>query len=262
MAPYVLLFLFSQYICFSAGAVVPRQTPFDVRLLSGPTSTGTLADFEVADARQALHLLKTRIGQQGLLDLFNDEYDASDAFWHDILNKSAPDSWSPASTTVEATVSPSILNSSSYLQWFGGYAGLGFPSRRLESNPQHYFGGTTIINGVSAAITVENWGDGPVTQFIGTNEDRQPFMQTLDDFPIQFFVQEALRDGTVFAHYQQGVRDLPDGSGLQVAVVMYFPSAIPAVLLEQISEHQSVENANSLSFAYSDISSGRFVPQS
>lgn len=231
--------------------------PIVTDIVSGPTSRGSLCEFEVNDARQALSNIQTRLGAEALNALVQSEIDEADVFWHDIINKTPNGTHSISDVTVQALVSPHILNATIFLDWLQNFASNGpFPNRLVEGEPQHYF------LQVNPPEVIESWGAIPVTHFTQAPSERQPFMEELPEFEIQLFVTLNLRDGTLLADEIMALRDMPDGSGMQIRFVTYFPGGLSEELTEGVREHVAVELANWMEFAYEDVVSGRFVPGS
>jgi len=244
-------------LSFCAGSPQSSHERIDIRLLSGPTSHGSLCEFELNDARQALFNIKKKLGAEALRDLVQSEIEEADEFWHDTIKHSHSTSGGHkvSGVTVEALVSPHTLNTTSFLQWLQGFASNGsFPNRLVEGEPQHYF------LQVNPPEVIESWGLIPVTHFTEAPSERKPFMEPLPEFPIQLFVTLNLRDGTLLADEIMALRDKPDGSGMQIRFVTYFPGALSESLTEGVRKHVAVELGNWMRFAYEDIVSGRFVP--
>ncbi len=245
----------------SASCAALKASPFGpigLHVLTGPKSRASVAEFEARDARQALFLLKKKLGADVLHDLVQSDIDEADVFWHNIIRNSSQGHMI-SDVRVEALVSPLILNTTIFLEWLSTFANQGFPNRLVEGSPQHYFL-QTAPGSLDEVQVIENWGLGPVTQFTVTPSERKPFMVSLPEFTIQLYRNLVLRDGTSIADEIQAFRDKPDGSGMEAALIDYYPSATPEWQIEDVSEHVSVELSNWMRFAYEDVVSGRFVP--
>ena len=253
------LFICFLLLCISSlckGLPTSPYGPIEVHLLSGPTSRASLAEFEVQNARQALHLIKKKLGPDVLHDLVQSDIDEADKFWHDII-KHSKRGHKISDVRVEALVSTHILNTTILFEYLTTFANNGFPNRLIDGNPQHYLIQDSPDN---VQEVIENWGTGPITHFKVVPSERTPYMDPLCDFPLQFTREMVLRDGTSLAHEILAVRDNPDGSGMEVVLINYFPSATPEYQIEGVREHVAVELGNWMKFAYEDIVSGRFVP--
>jgi hypothetical protein len=236
-------------------------SPISIHIPSGvpgPTSRHTLLEFELADARQALLNIKKKLGPEALHKLVQSEIDEADIFWHEIIN-SSPDNetHSVSDVTVEALVSPHVLNTTIFLQWLQTFATNGkFPNRLEQGEPQHYF-----LN-VNPPEVIESWGSIPVTHFTEAPSERKPFMVEIppSEFPVQMFVTLNLRDGTLLADEIMALRDNDDGAGMRIRFVTYFPGGLGEKLVEGVRRHVAVELGNWMRFAWEDVVSGRFVP--
>ena len=91
--------------CEEEMTVADSKPVVQVTVVSGPTSEGTTADWELFFARRALAQLTFRLGRQGLLDLLKPDTDSGS----EQLSRWAASSdgkWQPALTEIDVTGSP------------------------------------------------------------------------------------------------------------------------------------------------------------
>jgi hypothetical protein len=216
------------------------------------------------EARLALYAIKKKLGAKVVQELVHDEVLEGDKYWHRTIAASKGDPV-PLEVEIEALVSPHILNVTSFAGWLATFAPKGYPNRLVQGDPQHFF--ETIIStggNTSEFVVTERWGTGPYTRFTSTPGKRMPFMKPKPEPPnaVQIFLNLVLHDGTVFAYAQQVYYDKPDGTGLVIDFTLWVPSATPRLLVEEMTSHVTVELSNWAEFAYEDIVSGRFAPNS
>lgn len=116
MLPFLTLVLLNG-LSFCTGSPQSSYGPIEIRLLSGPTSRRSLCEFEFNFARQTLFNIKKKLGADALHDLAQSEIDEADNFWHETIKHSTEGDHKVSDVTVEASVSPHILNTTSFLQW-------------------------------------------------------------------------------------------------------------------------------------------------
>lgn len=253
----LLLTLVAMATCFNAvsSRPLPVDAPVVLHLQSGPHAEGTTTDFFADSGARAINFLKEQVGEEEVLALVRDETAAGDAFWKDILSRSDPDAPVNVYARAMAVVTPDVLNATSFAAYLGSYATVGYPSRLIQLNPQHYF----LRRDGATVEAVEQTGVGPYSHVISSPIERQPFMKELAEFPAQTVQDAKLRDGTNTFYAQTAFRDNEDGNGVEVELGIYFPSAVPEEMLEPARQHLAIEVSNWLKFAYEDIVSGAWA---
>jgi hypothetical protein len=254
MTAHIALLFFSLTFILPAAAIpLSRDNGIHLVIAQGPPISELKAT-DLSSSHKALSILQTHLGPDGIASLIQDDLDAADTFWHETTTNSSG-AFVGSDTRVKGLVSPDILNSTSWLEWFST-AGVGFPNRMTAAEPEHYLEMTITDGSTSYSNLIEGWGGGPITHFQAPLVPKQVFMPRLPEFPTQFSAALTLLDGTVFGYSLTAVRDLPNGSGLEVFEGMWFPDSTPEYITEGAKAHLAIEVSNWLLFAYSDTISG------
>jgi hypothetical protein len=103
----------------------------DITIVSGPTSPGTVSDFELFFARRALATLKARLGRQGLLDLLQPDLAAS-AKTLAACAASSGGQWRPAVTQLHAEG----LSAAEFLAYF--HSIFDDSPKLVAAHPEHF----------------------------------------------------------------------------------------------------------------------------
>jgi hypothetical protein len=217
----------------------------------------SLEHYELTASRRELLRLKDRLGDKGILQLLQSDINSSTTDWHTILSNST-DNPIPATATVQAFVSPRVMNASIFLSWFG--ANTSDPHKDTGANPQHYMETPTTINNITSIRIVESWGD-LVNDYTMPNYGpgtKQPYMAALADFPFQFVGQATLKDGTVVANVHNSFRDLSWADGIETVLTVWLPDGTPELIVQDVQWHQALEFTNWFKFAFRDIAEGKF----
>jgi hypothetical protein len=227
----------------------PCPSQFEVRLLSNFTPPKTLEAYEITSSRRALLKLKDRLGVSGLLHALRPDIEHADSTWKEILLNS-----SGHTIASEAHLEATILDSQSFLAWFG--ADNGDPHKMTGAHPEHYIEEMSVSNGTTTVSIVEAWGDVVTRYKIPSygNNPKKPWMRELPDFPFQAVGDAVLEDGTTIGNIHNSFRDKPDGNGIELILCVWLPSATPKSIVDGLRQHQAVEFANWLTQAYRDLS--------
>lgn len=187
--------------------------------------------FELTSARRALHLLKSKLGRERLLELLQDEITESDAFMHQALQRSAGQQ---ATGTVQLRAHG--ISSAAFGRWLG--AAFDREDMMLAAHPEHY----VVHNVPGRPQIVETLGDYVCSFFMaGWKESEQPTSQgALTDAATEGRRSSlTLADGTVFGWVSTLFEDVPDGFIATLTVTV--PSACAPELVDQHLEHFAVE---------------------
>ncbi|ORT55147.1 hypothetical protein [Streptomyces sp. CB03238] len=210
-----------------------------VSLLSGPTGTGGIDDFELFHARSALDRFRRRLGRQGLLDLLAADIEEGNAFLRE--SALASDGGFEGGTTVLVTQG---LTAGEFLAWMEE-AFAGDERVLLAAHPEHY----VMAPGADGFHVVENIGP-HVCSFSmgGWGTDAMAWAKDADarlpeaDFPHKMSSNLFLADGTVIGRALTQFGDTADGFTAHLTV--YVPTACAHDVLEHHLRHFAVEFRN------------------
>ncbi|MFG2205578.1 hypothetical protein [Streptomyces sp. NPDC048638] len=214
--------------------------PVAVTLVSGPTGTGTIDDFELFYARRALDRLRTRLGRQGLLDLLAADSEEGNAFLRDSAR--ASDGSFAAGTTVLSTRG---LTSAAFLAWMDK-AFAGDEHALLAAHPEHYVmapgtdGSFNVVENIGPHICsfyMGGWGTDAMAWAADADE-----LLPESEFPHKMSSNLFLDDGTVVGRALTQFGDTADGFTAHLTV--YVPTTCPQDVLEHHLRHYAVEFRN------------------
>ncbi|MGX6605001.1 hypothetical protein ACWKSP_23145 [Micromonosporaceae bacterium Da 78-11] len=219
---------------------VERQAPsFAVDLVSGPPVSGGVDAFELAHARRALALLKSRIGRQGLLDLLAADIEEG----NDYLRERAELSGGKfkSGTTVLAVRG---LKAGQFVRWlttiFSDEPAL------LAAEPEHF---VIFTNPDTTVTVVENLG--PYVSRVllpgygvAATWAEEAINELLPeaDFPFRRLADLSLPDGTVVGRVLNQFGDTDEG--FTAHLTCYFPVECADEFVEHHREHLAVEFRN------------------
>jgi len=204
---------------------------FEVVVASGPTSRGSVSEWELYFARRALAKLKARLGTQGMLDLLAPDIDAGNTALSEWAAAS-DGKWNPAVTALRV----SGLSANDFLSHLESI----FHDRpkMLAVQPEHF------VVGVSEGRmeVAENLGPHIAHFDIRFTDEVQAVGELLPDHPIRMVGNVALRDGTLIAHLLHQFRNTD--TGFDAVLGIYFPQATPEEVIEGHRQHLAVEFTN------------------
>jgi uncharacterized protein len=224
-----------------------QSTTVDVAVVSGPTSPGTVADWELFFARRALATLKSKLGREQLLELLKSDIDSSAeqlAAWAAASNGA----WQPALTELRVTG----MSAAEFLAYFQS-ASADQP-RLLAAQPEHF----VLVPVEGGHQVVENLGP-HIADFrvIFTDEDHA--VVDLDpNYPLRVAAVVRLPDGTLVGHALHQFRDTADG--FEVLLGIYFPGAASEELVEGHRQHLAVEFTNWIADAAASLGRNNSSP--
>lgn len=183
--------------------------------------------FELTSARQALQLLKSKLGRERLLELLKDEITEADAFMHQALQCSAGQQ---ASGTVQLRAHG--ISAAAFGRWLA--ASFDREDVMLAAHPEHY----VVHNVPGRPHIVETLGEYVCSFFMaGWKESEQP---TSNDAATDGRRSSlTLADGTVFGWVSTLFEEVPDGFIATLTVTL--PSSCAPELVDQHLEHFAVE---------------------
>lgn len=214
-----------------------RTMSFAVELISGPTGTGTVDDFELFYARRALRRLKSLIGRQGLLDLLADEIEQGNAFLREHALTSNGDFKS--ATTVLGVQG---LNAAEFVGWMED--AVRDEPTMLAAQPEHY---VTAGQTDGTVHIVENLGPHVCSFFFHFDQHVEwaagvPELLPESDYPFKKITNLFLQDGTVVGRVLSQFGDTDEGFNANLTV--YFPASCPEEISEHHRRHFAVEFSN------------------
>ncbi|KAK8041489.1 hypothetical protein PG994_014496 [Apiospora phragmitis] len=207
----------------------------------------TKADLPATES--ALHTTKANLGPDGLLKLLQPDIADGNKYWHDVIAKSDGVNWKPSNSQTVCFI-PS-LSAVTFGLWATSAA---VDSVNDDVNPEHYIKQTsTGSNGLPQSTVLEGWG-GVVTyfdiqNFTAPDHKKYPFLRQLPDYPVQAAGPKVLKDGTdtAFGVLHIAVKDVQDaeyGEGFEAHSTIWYPSGATADHLEAESEHMVNEVIN------------------
>ncbi|HXB86086.1 hypothetical protein [Mycobacterium sp.] len=203
----------------------------DVAVVSGPTSPGTVGDWELFFARRALAMLKSRLGREGLLELLKPDLDDSAEHFRAWVAASEG-KWRPAQTELRVKG----ISAAEFLAYF--HSAIPDQPRLLAAEPEHF-----VMTQVDDRLqVVENLGPYITDLRILLTDDDQAIDDLTADYPVRMVGNVILPDGTLFAHALHQFRETADG--FDVVLGIYFPDAAPAEVIEGHRQHLAVEFTN------------------
>ncbi|MFI8004323.1 hypothetical protein [Streptomyces sp. NPDC086010] len=214
--------------------------PVAVALTSGPTSPGSIDDFELFYARRALGRFRVRLGHQGLLDLLAEDIEEGNAFLRESARVSA--GAFRAGTTVLSTRG---LTSGEFLAWMDN-AFAADESALLAAHPEHYVmapvpgGSFNVVENIGphvCSFLMGGWG----TDALDWAADAEELLPE-SDYPHTMSSNLFLTDGTVVGRALTQFGDTADG--FTASLTVYLPTACPQDVLEHHLRHYAVEFRN------------------
>ncbi|MCX5214755.1 hypothetical protein OG689_36800 [Kitasatospora sp. NBC_00240] len=213
--------------------------PVTVALVSGPSGTGSIDDFELFYARRAVARFRERLGRQGLLDLLAADIEEGNAALRESARTS--DGSFTGRTTVLATQG---LTSGEFLGWMG--KAFSDESVLLAAHPEHYSitdqedGSVHVVENIGphiASFYLGSWGAEAMT-WAEDAAERLPEAE----FPHKQATNLFLADGTIIGRVLIQFGDTADGFTSSLSV--YMPTSCPDDVLEHHLRHFAIEFRN------------------
>jgi hypothetical protein len=207
----------------------------DIAVVAGPTSPGTTADWELFFARRALATLKSRLGQQALLELLEPDTAASARTLKAWAN-SSDGQWRPALTQLHVHG----ISAAEFVSYF-----MSITSEQpelLAAQPEHFVLAEAGDGPSHVIRIVENLGRHISDFYITFTGEDQAVAELAPDYPTRMVGTVALADGTTIGHALHQFRETADG--FDVLLAIYFPTAAPEEFIEGHRQHLAVEFTN------------------
>lgn len=211
--------------------VVTQPTTVDVTVVSGPTSPGTVTDWELFFARRALASLKSKLGPERLLELLASDIRSTAeklASWTAASNGA----WHGAQTELRVTG----ISAAEFLAYFRSPSTT--EAQKRAAHPEHFVM-ATIEGGHQV---VENIGPHISDSRVMWTDEAHAVVDPDPNYPHRVVAEIRLPDGTIVAHALHQLRDTADGFDARLGI--YFPDAAPEELIEGHRMHLAVEFTN------------------
>jgi hypothetical protein len=217
-------------------------------LVSGPTASGDVDDFELQHARRVLARLKAAIGREGLLELLKPDIKLGVEFLHEMAVRSEG-RLKPATTMLAIRG----LKATQFLHWLDGQ----FDNEvvMLAAEPDHF----VIAPNQTARVTiVETLGeyvcqihlppyDGAATWDPAVVDELLPE----SEYQFRRIARITLPDGTLVGRMLTQFGDTPEG--FNASLTAYFPASCPEDVFEHHRQHLAVEFRNWIIAAASEV---------
>ncbi len=217
----------------------PTATTAVVRLVSGPSGTGDIDDFELFYARRALSRFRARLGREALLDLLAADIEQGNAFLRESAR--ASDGSFSGGTTELATRG---MKAGEFLGWMD--KAFADEEVLLAAQPEHY----SMVNQDDGSVhVVENIGPHVCSFYLGDwaseamawADDVRELLPR-EDFPYKKATNLFLSDGTIVGRVLIQFGDTEEGFASHLTV--YLPSSCPDDVLDHHLRHFAVEFRN------------------
>ncbi|KAK4497684.1 hypothetical protein PRZ48_010337 [Zasmidium cellare] len=232
-----------------------------VKVLSGPLTPGTQDDHELASARSALTLLKTRLGKDGMKTLLKEDITAADTYWKSFNKASDPSDipYAPISVVLQAQG----ISAAELLAWFK--TSMGDIETMWAGHPEHYINGHEVLETVSTHVSLFDlkfFPDGNPPPFISN------LLREADKYPITMAAAGVLQaePGIVVGYACHQFRDLEgheleegESKGFEVKVGGCLPEGVGEVVREDQTRHLAVEWRNWIGMAVESVQKGEGV---
>lgn len=207
-------------------------------------SGGTRQDFELAAARRALHLLKSRIGKQGMIDLLQEDTKTTDQTLRQ-RPRDGEDGYHKASITLHAEG----ISAKRFLEWFSN------ESSNLTvmqaAHPEHF-----INEGYGLVVeTMSGLPSHLELEILHDERDAPPAPidnRVSSKYPLAVVGRGRWRNGLVGYTCHQFVEDSPSNAepGFEGCFTVWLPAAFGEGVIEEHSQHLLVEWSNWIEAAY------------
>ncbi|KAF2160569.1 hypothetical protein M409DRAFT_28954 [Zasmidium cellare ATCC 36951] len=228
-----------------------------VTVLSGPTTPGTQNDHELASARTALTLLKTRLGKAALKTLLAEDIAAADTYWKSFTSPSTTPSeipYAPISVTLRAQG----ISSAELLAWFK--ESMSDIQTMWAGHPEHYINGHEVLETIDSHVSLFDlhfFPDGQPPDFVSK------LLREEGKYPISMAAAGLLQaDPRIVVGYAcHQFRDLEggelevggNGRGFEVKVGGCLPEGVGEVVREAQRRHLAVEWRNWIGMAVESV---------
>ncbi|CAG5137547.1 uncharacterized protein ALTATR162_LOCUS143 [Alternaria atra] len=216
--------------------------PFAIDVESGAYASSERRDFEAVFARQALMLVRRRLGTQALKDLPQEEIAAADEYWKK-MSAESDGKFRPS----RVAVSKRGLTTKDFFTCFipNGYM---VTEEKIAAHPEH-----RVVQGKPGPreiYVLETVGD-KVSQFTMVDDGNAAGFVTNDpNYPTKMTGRLIMEGGIQIGEVYHQFKDHEDGKGFDADLAIYFPAACDDDLIDCHRQHLLVEFSNWFEDAY------------
>ncbi|MFF2956702.1 hypothetical protein ACFVVU_35825 [Kitasatospora sp. NPDC057965] len=195
--------------------------------------------WELDRARNALALLKNRIGDESMRELLAEDLRAADGIMAPLPGASGG-AWRSAVTELEI----GGITAEEFLTWWQGRLASGDRTALLAANPEHYLAASA--DGVVEII--ETIGSGPLRFFLTFHDGVAIEDEGHETYPVRIGGTGRLTDATEICRVMHEFGDGP--RGLRIRLTIQFPTSAPEHVFTGHQWHFACEFLNWLEAAH------------
>jgi hypothetical protein len=196
--------------------------------------------WEVARSREALALLRKKLGIAGIQELLEEELGNSDRE-HARMSHESKGNWAASTTEIDVKG----VSAGDFLQWFRERVQANDQSAMGRACPEHYVVAPTDDGRLDVIETTGGWGF-PTRFFAKLGETAETACPNPDDidssYPMKWAGRFTLRNGEENGRVLHQFMDT--AGGFKAKLTIYFPAASPPGLIEGHRWHLAVEFTN------------------
>lgn len=195
--------------------------------------------WELDRARNALTLLKNRIGDEAMRELLAEDLRAADEIMAPLPDASGG-AWRSAVTELEV----GGITAEEFLTWWQGRLASADRTALLAANPEHY-----LANSADGVVEIiETIGSGPLRFFLTFHDGVAIADKGHETYPVRIGGTGRLTDGTEICRVMHEFGDGP--RGLRIRLTIQFPASAPEHVFTGHKWHFACEFLNWLEAAH------------
>ncbi|MGW9213020.1 hypothetical protein ACWGR4_39415 [Embleya sp. NPDC055664] len=195
--------------------------------------------WELDRARNALALLKNRIGDAAMRELLTEDLRAADEIMAPLPDASGG-AWRSAVTEMEI----GGITTEQFLTWWQGRLASADRTALLAANPEHY-----LANSADGVVEIiETIGSGPLRFFLTFHDGVEIEDEGHETYPVRIGGTGRLTDGTEICRVMHEFGDGP--RGLRIRLTIQFPAGAPEHVFTGHQWHFACEFLNWLEAAH------------
>ncbi|MFE2936272.1 hypothetical protein [Streptomyces sp. NPDC059278] len=195
--------------------------------------------WELDRARNALTLLKNRIGDEAMRELLAEDLRAADEIMAPLPDASGG-AWRSAVTELEI----GGITAEEFLTWWQGRLASADRTALLAANPEHY-----LANSADGVVEIiETIGSGPLRFFLTFHDGVAIADEGHETYPVRIGGTGRLTDGTEICRVMHEFGDGP--RGLRIRLTIQFPASAPEHVFTGHKWHFACEFLNWLEAAH------------
>lgn len=195
--------------------------------------------WELNRARNALTLLKNRIGDESMRELLAEDLRAADEIMAPLPDASGG-AWRSAVTEMEIDG----ITAEEFLTWWQGRLASADRTALLAANPEHYLANS----GDGVVEIIETIGSGPLRFFLTFHDGVAIEDEGHETYPVRIGGTGRLTDGTEICRVMHEFGDGP--RGLRIRLTIQFPASAPEHVFTGHKWHFACEFLNWLEAAH------------